>query len=113
MLVCIRERLLAGDFADALRMLQHYQDNNIPFLTILSTASRLKRDLESKRRGEIPTNPVVKQSNSNQSAANNSAGEGARSASPSPSAQLNAVAEAAQVSAGQFFKSVSNFFTKK
>ena len=124
MLVCIRDRLLAGDFADALRMLQHYQDQNIQFLTILSTASRLKKDLEATRRGEIPSNPVVKQTAhhtqahaaTREAASVAQGGGGARAASPplaNAGQQLSAAAEAAQATAGQLFKSVSNFFGKK
>jgi len=111
MLVCVRERLLEGDFADAMRMLQRYQENNVPFLTILSTAVRLKRDLESKKRGEQPINPVVPQSMQQ--------GGGSRPLSPGggggagAQTQFNAMADAASTTAGQLFKSVSNFFSKK
>ena len=112
MLVCVRERLLDGDFADAMRMLQRYQENNIPFLTILSTAVRLRRDMESKKRGEQPTNPVVPQplqpggSRPTSPVGSGGAGAGAQT-------QFNAMADAASTTAGQLFKSVSSFFSKK
>ena len=64
MLVCVRQRLLEGDFAVALKTLQHYNDSGIEFLTILSTASRLKREREERLRdglinsGESAVKPV-------------------------------------------------------
>lgn len=141
MLVCVRGKLLKGEFADALRTLQHYPENGVEFLAILSTATRLKRNLEARRRGQTLDNPVVpehsyqafihsanaaglpKQPNAqattsttshqhSNSQSNNQFQAQASATLAQVSASAAAVSGAAQAQAQQFMKSVSSFFKK-
>lgn len=49
MIITVREQILEGDFADALRLLQHYSEAGQDFQRVLSRAVKLRRDADQQR----------------------------------------------------------------
>ena len=96
MIVCVKDQLIVGDFAEVLRILQHYGENGLNFQQVLTKASELKRGRENKNKVEEPAfvvvtapTPVTNSNNNN----NNNNNTSPRSSSPistsSSSSNLN------------------------